>query len=136
MAPDGGFVALGLSRRGWASGDRVREIFRNAFAVADLPYFNPHSFRAMLVRHAMTMNLSAEQMKALSQNLGHSEVLTTFTSYGAVPVHRQGQLIRAISAASTTGGSANSEQVAALEGLLASLKAGSVQGLRPTSTDG
>lgn len=36
------------------------------------------------------------QMKAWSQNLGHTDVLTTFTSYGAVPAHRQGELIRAI----------------------------------------
>jgi hypothetical protein len=33
-------------------------------------------------------------MKAWSQNLGHADVLTTFTSYGAVPAHRQGELIR------------------------------------------
>ena len=51
----------------------------------------------MLVRHAMTLNLSAELMKSLSQNLGHTDVLTTFTSYGQVPAHRQGELIRALS---------------------------------------
>ena len=34
-------------------------------------------------------------MKAWSQNLGHNDVLTTFTSYGTVAVHRQGELIRA-----------------------------------------
>ena len=44
----------------------------------------------MLVRHAMALDLSPEEMKAWSQNLGHSDVLTTFTSYGQVPTHRQG----------------------------------------------
>jgi hypothetical protein len=34
-------------------------------------------------------------MKAWSQNLGHADVLTTFTSYGEVPTHRQCELIRA-----------------------------------------
>jgi hypothetical protein len=34
----------------------------------------------MLVRHAMTLDLSPEAMKAWSQNLGHTDVLTTFTS--------------------------------------------------------
>ena len=48
----------------------------------------------MLVRHAMTLDLTPEEMKAWSQNLGHVDVLTTFTSYGAVPAHRQGELIR------------------------------------------
>jgi len=33
-------------------------------------------------------------MKAWSQNLGHADVLTTFTSYGQLPSHRQGELIR------------------------------------------
>lgn len=92
---NGGFVAKSLARKGWASSGPVREIFKRAFAAADLPYFNPHSFRSMLVRHAMTLDLSPEQMKAWSQNLGHADVLTTFTSYGSVPVHRQGELVRA-----------------------------------------
>ena len=43
----------------------------------------------------MTLDLSPEEMKAWSQNLGHSDVLTTFTSYGTVPLHRQSELIRA-----------------------------------------
>ncbi len=91
---NGGFIAKGLARHGWASTGPIREIFRRAFNLAGLPYYNPHSFRSMLVRHAMTLDLSPEQMKAWSQNLGHADVLTTFTSYGAVPVHRQGELIR------------------------------------------
>ena len=39
-------------------------------------------------------DLTPEEMKAWSQNLGHADVLTTFTSYGQVPTHRQGELIR------------------------------------------
>ena len=35
-----------------------------------------------------------EEFKAWSQNLGHEQVLTTFTSYGAVRVERQGDIIR------------------------------------------
>ena len=91
----GGFLPQGLARQGWASTGPIREIFRRAFAAAGLPYFNPHSFRDMLVRHAMTLDLTPEEMKAWSQNLGHTDVLTTFTSYGTVPVQRQGELIRA-----------------------------------------
>ena len=91
----GGFVATGLVRRGWADSNPVREIFRRGFEAAGLPYYNPHSFRSMLVRYAMTLELSPMQMKAWSQNLGHTDVLTTFTSYGSVPSHQQGELIRA-----------------------------------------
>ena len=91
----GGFQPQGLARHGWASSGPIRDLFRRAFEGAGLPYYNPHSFRDMLVRHAMTLDLTPEEMKAWSQNLGHSDVLTTFTSYGTVPLHRQAELIRA-----------------------------------------
>ena len=91
----GGFAAIGIARHGWASTEPVRNVFRRAFAAANLPYFNPHSFRDTLTHHVMTLDLTPEAMKAWSQNLGHDDVLTTFTSYGHVPVHRQGELIRA-----------------------------------------
>ena len=93
---NGGFTAVGIQRSGWRTTQPINAIFRRAFGRASLPYFNPHSFRDMLVRHAMTLNLPAEAMKAWSQNLGHADVLTTFTSYGQVPAHRQGELIRAL----------------------------------------
>lgn len=89
----GGFTPIGLARHGWVTTSPICDIFRRAFAGTGLPYYNPHTFRDMLVRHAMTLDLSPERMKAWSQNLGHSDVLTTFTSYGNVPVHRQGALI-------------------------------------------
>lgn len=91
---NGCFVAAGLARKGWAGSDPVRAIFKRAFADAGLPYFNPHSLRAMLVSYYMAMNLTPAQMKAVSQSLGHTEVMTTFTSYGQIPVHRQSELIR------------------------------------------
>lgn len=124
LSADGGFIAIGLARHGWATSAPIRDIFKRAFAAAGLPYFNPHSFRDMLVHHAMSLNLSPKQMKAWSQNLGHSDVLTTFTSYGNVPVHQQGALIRAVVANDRNDG-ASSEQIATLELLLAGLKRGS-----------
>lgn len=47
----------------------------------------------MLVQY-VALGLTPEQTKAWSQNLGHTDVLTTFTNYGTVPVARQGKLIR------------------------------------------
>lgn len=90
----GVFSPVGIERKAWVTTQPIRDIFRRAFAAACLPYFNPHSFRDMLVRYAMTLNLSPEEIKAWSQNLGHADVLTTFTSYGQVPTHRQGELIQ------------------------------------------
>jgi integrase len=92
----GGFVPCGLRRENWKSAGPIREIFKAAFETAGLPYFNPHSFRNTLVQLGERTCTSAETFKAWSQNLGHEQVLTTFTSYGRVAPHRQAELIRGI----------------------------------------
>ena len=116
MGPDenGGFIPVGILRSGWSTTQPINAIFRRAFEGADLPYFNPHSFRDMLVRHAMTLDLSAEAMKAWSQNLGHADVLTTFTSYGIVPAHRQAELIRGLNEPRPQGDALDDPDVIAL----------------------
>jgi integrase len=96
VGPDGGFVAIGLARRGWSSTQTIRKIFRDAFTLAGLPYSNPHSLRDMLAQHGERLCQTPEQFKAWSQNLGHADVMTTLTSYGEVPSHRQAELIRGI----------------------------------------
>jgi integrase len=68
--------------------------FRLAFETAGLSYFNPHSVRSTLAHLAETLCQSPEEFKAVSQNLGHESVLTTFNSYGQVASHRQRELIR------------------------------------------
>ena len=88
------FEAAGLKQAHWSSATPIRAIFREAFTVAGLPYFNPHSFRSTLVRLGETVCQSPEQFKAWSQNLGHEQVLTTFCSYGAVADQRQGENIK------------------------------------------
>ena len=116
----GDFAAIGIARHGWASTEPVRNAFRRAFAAGNLPYFNPHSFRDTLTHHAMALDLTPEGMKAWSQNLGHDDVLTTLTSYGNVPVHRQGELIRA--AQSTVADQSRRTQIETLEAILAKLR--------------
>jgi hypothetical protein len=37
-----------FDRRHWSSAGPIRAIFKDAFAAAGLPYFNPHSFRKTL----------------------------------------------------------------------------------------
>ena len=90
------FEAIGLERVHWKSAARIRAIFREAFASAGLPYFNPHSFRNTLVRLGQSICQTPEEFKAWSQNLGHEKVLTTFLSYGEVENNRQGEIIRAL----------------------------------------
>lgn len=122
LSEQGNFEAVGLSRRCWASSQPIRCIFQRAFSAARLPYFNPHSFRDMLVRHVMSLNLSPEVMKkAWSQNLRHADVLTTFTSYGSIPAHLQGQLIRQSEQLARPGEPTSAEK-AALEAFLVRAK--------------
>jgi site-specific recombinase XerD len=116
----GGFRPDGITRTGWSTTQPINAIFKRAFEAAGLPYFNPHSFRDMLVHHGMSLGLGPEEMKAWSQNLGHADVLTTFTSYGTVPTHRQGELIRA---AGRNSEADNVDEVSAIEAVLESLKA-------------
>ena len=88
------FEVNGLERVGWRTSAPIRAIFRKAFEAADVPYFNPHSFRHALTRHGQTICVTLEDHKAFSQNLGHSSIKTTEMHYGSIPAERQGQLIR------------------------------------------
>jgi integrase len=82
-----------LSRGSWTTADPIRAIFRGALANAGLPYFNPHSFRHALARLATSTYRTGEELISWSQNLGHTDILTTLTSYGSVPFHRQRELM-------------------------------------------
>jgi integrase len=91
------FETSGLDRKHWSGAGPIRRIFKRAFAAAGLPYFNPHSFRKTLALLAGQVCTSPEEYKAWSQNLGHDNVLTTFSSYGDVARNRQAEIIRALS---------------------------------------
>lgn len=93
----GGFEAVGIERKPWSTSEPVRRILRSACEAAGQPYFNPHSIRDMIVRMAFRMELSNEEMKSWSQNLGHKDLMTTYANYGEVPAERQGKLIRRLS---------------------------------------
>lgn len=98
------FEAAGLSRAHWSTGAPIRAIFRDAFARAGLPYFNPHSLRSTLVALGERVCQSPEQFKAWSQNLGHEGVLTTFYSYGAVATKRQAEIVGSLVASRESQG--------------------------------
>jgi len=90
------FESSGLERSHWSTASPIRGIFRDAFRLAGLPYFNPHSFRNTLVRLGEELCKSPEAFKAWSQNLGHEKVLTTFLNYGSVTCDRQGEILRGL----------------------------------------
>jgi len=95
VRPDGqrAFAVQGLSREHWADAAPVRAIFKAAFARVELPYFKPHTVRDTLTQVAYKHGLSPEGVKAWSQNLGHSNVLTTLQGYGHVSIERQAEIL-------------------------------------------
>ena len=108
------FQSVGLDRRHWSTAGPIREVFRRAFKAAGLPYFSPHRLRDTLVALAEQRCRSPEEFKAWSQNLGHSQVLTTFTSYGSVPATRQATIIRGLVEGDTPSETALDEMAAVL----------------------
>jgi integrase len=105
------FEAAGLQRQHWSSAGPIRTIFREAFELASLPYFHPHSLRKTLARLGEEVCRSPEDFKAWSQNLGHEQVLTTFLNYGSVAVDRQGAIIRGLGTARAST-QPNAEEIA------------------------
>ena len=94
LGEDNSFRAQGLSRSAWSNATPIRRIFKEAFTAAGLPYANPHSVRKTLAQLGERVCCTPEEFKAWSQNLGHEQVLTTFSSYGKVARERQAELIR------------------------------------------
>lgn len=88
-----GFQADGFERRSWKSTEPARKIVNAAFAAASLPTFGPHAFRHMLARHAAKNCTSVAEIVATSQNLGHTDMLTTLRSYGQIDRDRMRALI-------------------------------------------
>ena len=87
------FEAIGLMHEPWASPAQAAKIFKAAFVSVGFPPFSPHLIRNTIVELAKDHCKTSEDYKAWSQNLGHDDVLTTFTSYGAVAAGRQMELM-------------------------------------------
>tara|TARA_R110002126_G_scaffold213048_4_gene359591 strand:+ start:11284 stop:12396 length:1113 start_codon:yes stop_codon:yes gene_type:complete len=101
LTNSGLFGALGLSRNHWKNASAIRRIFKTAFEAAGLPYANPHSVRDTLTHLGETLCQTPEEFKAWSQNIGHDQVMTTFTSYGVVATGRQKEILGGIATRKT-----------------------------------
>lgn len=102
---DGLFKSAGLDRRPWSNAGPIRAIFKEAFARAGLPYFNPHSFRSTLAQLGQKLCASnIRGMKAWSQNLSHENLMTTFASYGTLSRSQQGEIMASVREQPLTSG--------------------------------
>ena len=80
----------------WKSAGPIRQILRTRSEAAGLPYFKPHAFRHATSQLAQRQCSSFEEMRAVSQNLGHEHVATTLTSYGKLSTERTKDVIGSI----------------------------------------
>lgn len=88
-----GFQVTGLSRHPFASTRPLNEIVKDAFAAVQLPAYTPHSFRHMLALYGDKLCTTREQFKAWTQNMGHTNPMTTVSSYMPVSADSQRAII-------------------------------------------
>ncbi len=82
----------------WKSTSSVRKIFQKRFEQAGVKYYHPHTLRHLVIKEISKLPLTEEEKKAISQNLGHESIGTTFSSYGygKVTEDRQIDLVRSL----------------------------------------
>ena len=90
------FTLTGINRDFWADANPMRKIFKERSNQTKVPYFTPHKFRHFIINEAQKHISSIEQLKALSQNLGHENISTTFHGYGAIDTYRVNELVGSI----------------------------------------
>lgn len=87
------FTAKGVEPVFWENAGAMRKIFKDRAKQQGLEYFSPHKFRHFTISEAQKYVNNAEQLKAVSQNVGHEDVGTTLTSYGAIDNFRVTKVI-------------------------------------------
>ena len=95
---EGLFAAVGLNRVGWRNATAIRRIFQQAFERADLPYFNPHSFRKTLAALGEALSL-ARGVQGLEPKPGSREGLDDIHELRSVAGERQADILNAAVAA-------------------------------------
>jgi len=83
-----------IKKQGIKSNTTIRDIFKKAFTCAGFEYIKPHSFRKTLALYAETQ--SPDFLNAVRQNLGHSSINTTLSSYGQLSVTEQRKIISSV----------------------------------------
>lgn len=69
----------------WATTQGIRNVFRKRAESAGMRYYSPHKFRHTATVEAFKHCRTAEELRAISQNFGHENIGTTFSTYGKLP---------------------------------------------------
>lgn len=67
----------------WLTAGPIRTIFKRRSKQTGLPYYPPHTFRHSMISKAWKHCRTPEELKALSQSVGHENLLTTLAEYAA-----------------------------------------------------
>lgn len=79
---ESGYSKETIGQNAWVGTGAARKIFDKRCKNVGLPYFHPHSFRHLIVSVLSKKRLTEEEKRAISMNLGHENVGTTFGAYG------------------------------------------------------
>ena len=80
----------------WHGTGGIRAVFKRRAERAGLPYFPPHTFRHLTVHLALKSCKTGEQIKAVSQNLGHEHIATTLADYANLTPQQLSNVIQGI----------------------------------------
>lgn len=78
------------------SGQPVRDMLMRRSRKANLPYFNPHSFRAFCYQYINSKCTTLQQLCALSKNFGHKSINTSESNYGNQSIEARFKDLRTI----------------------------------------
>jgi integrase len=95
---DGLFKKNKLSKDYLKSPTSIKTMIKERCKLAGIDFINPHLFRKIITQHYFEKPITPEQVKAISQNLGHENIATTFFSYGNLEPQRQIEVIEKLSA--------------------------------------
>ena len=117
---DGGlsFECQGIEPVFWRGTGAIRLMLRQRAEAAGLDYYYPHSFRHAHVHLALKHADNGEQVRAISQNLGHEHIATTLTSYGKLDQYRMSDAIQSLDFSGKTDHTLSETEARVLEKLL------------------
>lgn len=106
----------------WKGTGSIRDILKSRSSQAGLEYFNPHSYRHAASHLAMKNRYDIEEIKAISQNLGHEFLGTTILTYGKLDTERAIELVKGLDFSGKLQGSNRDETIELIKKQLEGLK--------------
>lgn len=90
------FVSNSIEPKFWQTTSSITEIFKQRFEQAGMEYYSPHTFRHLANNLTKKACSSMEEFQAVSQNFGHQNIGTTFSSYGRLPANQVKEAIQSL----------------------------------------